>query len=130
MDEHEVASLSLEGLAVMADFMSLYSTHLSIYLTLLFAYCGGMYIAGAKLDRVQLLVATAVFVIAAELQAMGMYAWIAAAEGVVIRLQELNPALEAKHNFDLRRVIGIPLWQAGIIASLLFTWRVRHPKTE
>jgi len=129
MDEHEVASLVLEGSAVVAEFMNLYTTHLSIYLTLLFAYCGAMYIAGAKLDRVQLLVATAVFVIAAELQALGMYAWIGAAEGVLIRLQEIIPALEAKQNFGLRRVIGVPLWQAGIIASLLFMWRVRHPKT-
>ena len=129
MNEYEVASLVLEGLAVIAEFMGLYSTHLSIYLTLLFAYCGAMYIAGAKLDRAQLLVATAVFVIAAELQAMGMYAWIQAAEDVFSKLQELNPALEATHNFRLRRVIGVPLWQAGIIASLLFMWRVRHPKT-
>lgn len=93
---------------------------------LLFAYCGGIYIAGTRLDRLQLAIATSAFVVAAELQALGMYSWILGAETLISRIQEINPLFEAQTKLTFRRLAGIPLWQAGIIASLLFAWRVRR----
>jgi hypothetical protein len=71
------------------------------------------------------------FFCAAELQALVMTTWVNRAYDVMVVITSLNPEITVS-NFlkTVGQLVGLALWQLGIIASLSFMWSVRNPKTE
>lgn len=132
MTEFQVAKLTAQHAMLVAEFMSNYASHLSIYLTLLFSYCIAMFAAAKKLDRTQLAIVTVLFVFAAEFQILSMSRWVDATEVVMARVAELNPEESRRRRPDLAltQVFGKLLWNAGIAACLLFAWRVRREEAQ
>ena len=125
---------------IAASTFSGFSTHLGIYLTLLFAYCVVAYTAGSKLTRFQVILVSVMFFFAAELQTVIMTAMAEASRDAAafgrIFLPEDAPidalsrmGTEAGY-FDEASIVGRLLWQLGIFAALLFMWNVRHSKAE
>jgi hypothetical protein len=113
-----------------------FSTHLGIYLTLLFAYCVVAYIAGAKLSRFQVIAVSAMFFLAAELQAVMMNTLAANSVEVGDLARTFLPpdAQVAEDSAFIRRssfnrpafIVGGTLWQLGIFTALLFMWNIRR----
>ncbi|MEH6517601.1 MAG: hypothetical protein V7742_13015 [Halioglobus sp.] len=130
MTEVEVYEITYSGLGVAAAFMSNYATHVGIYLSLVFGYCVVAYTAGRNLTTFQVIVASSMFIVAAELQAVVMSFWVLSAQEVVSGLKEINPEMGGSGEADVRQIVGIALWQAGILSSLAFMWSIRRSKTE
>lgn len=129
MSEFETAEISAEFLSLAGDFMANYATHLTIYLTLVFAYCAAMYVAGVNLDTLQVTIATVLFVVAAEFQILTMAAWVNSTHSVIATLTDLVPSFEPPGLLEISQVVGLIIWNVGILASLVFVWRVRNHKT-
>ena len=125
MTEVEIAEITAANLEVIAAFSSNYATHVGIYLSLAFGYCAAAYVAGKKLSRFQVILASIMFVAAAELQAVSMTTWVLAAREMLEATAQVNPAIEPQQNSRWVQVFGISLWQLGIIGSISFMWSVR-----
>jgi hypothetical protein len=130
MTEVEMLDLTASNLEVAAAFMSNYATHVGIYLSLVFGYCVVAHLAGDKLTRFQVIVASIMFIAAAELQANLMSLWVISTQEVLSSLAEINPQIEGKADFRALQIFGMSIMQLGILASLAFMWSVRHPKAE
>jgi hypothetical protein len=130
MTEAEMLELTASNLEVAAAFMNNYAAHVGIYLSLVFGYCVAAYAAGDKLTRFQVIVASLMFIAAAELQASLMYMWATGAQAVFVSIGEFNPKIGEAEYYGARKVFGISIIQLGILAPLAFMWNVRHPKTE
>ena len=117
-----------------------FSTHLSIYLTLLFAYCVVAYVAGAKLSRFQVISVSVMFFLAAELQAVIMFNLAESAREIAefargflpqdVSLPEDSRLLRRSQANEPGSMIGGTLWQLGILVALLFMWNVRRSDKE
>ena len=77
-----------------------------------------------------MVLASAMFVAAAELQAALMYLWVTGSRNLLSEVAKLIPEYGAQANFGSGQIFGLAIWQIGILASLAFMWSVRHPKTE
>ena len=130
MTQVEMLDLTASFLEVTAGFMGNYATHVGIYLSLVFGYCVVAYIAGDKLTRFQVIVASIMFIAAAELQANLMSLWVISTQEVLSSIAEINPQIEGKADFRALQIFGMSIMQLGILASLAFMWSVRHPKAE
>jgi hypothetical protein len=130
MTEVELYEITNSSLDVVAAFMSNYATHVSIYLSLVFGYCVVAYTAGRNFTTFQVIVASLMFFVAAEMQAVMMTFWVQSSLDVYHELAKVNPEVGGPGNIAVRHIFGIALWQAGILACLAFMWSVRHPKTE
>jgi hypothetical protein len=111
----------------------LQASHVAIYLTVLFAYVSVAYLAGQKLTRFQLAIVTFLFVTVA-----GREVIVIAAMSRLIRVKTLQ-LVEVYENAPAPGILlgtgdsilwPVAIWSTGIVASLLFMWSVRHPKTE
>ena len=117
-----------------------FSTHLSIYLTLLFAYCVVAYAAGAKLSRFQVISVSIMFFLAAELQAIIMLNLADSARELAefargfmpqdAQLPEDSRLLNPSEANTPGAIVGQVLWQVGIFVALLFMWNVRRSDKE
>jgi glucan phosphoethanolaminetransferase (alkaline phosphatase superfamily) len=130
MTQVEMMDITAAYLEVTAEFMGNYATHVGIYLSLIFGYCVVAYIAGDKLTRFQIILASTMFIAAAELQATLMYTWVASTQEVLNSIAEINPKIKGKAEFGPIHIFGVSVMQLGILASLAFMWSVRHPKAE
>ena len=103
------------------------ATHISIYLTIVFAYFAVAYVVGSKLTRFQLTLATLIFVFACawELFMISILGQSASSVG-----RELLQASEIQLPFNASARVWIVriLWSSGMFAALIFMWSVRHPK--
>ena len=134
MSEVEILDITAANLEVVAAFMSNYATHVGIYLSLAFAYCAAAYVAGNKLTTFQVILATAMFVGAAELHAMSMITWVSAARDMLETTAQINPQIMERQQSQSMtvwtRAFGITVWQVGILGCLFFMWSVRRSKNK
>ena len=131
MSEYELHDITTSYLQVVSAFFGNYATHVGIYLTLIFGFCVVAFTAGQKLTKFQVILASLMFVTAAELQAVMMFTWIVRAFEVAVMLGSIAPDIPPQRaHVPAFQVVGVTLWQLGIIGSLLFMWSVRHPKSE
>ena len=131
MSEYELHDITASYLQVVADFFGNYATHVTIYLTLIFGFCVVAFAAGQKLTKFQVILVSLMFVTAAEIQAVMMFTWIVRAFEVAVMLGSIAPdIIPQRAHVPAIQVVGVTLWQLGIIGSLLFMWSVRHPKVE
>ena len=71
------------------------------------------------------------FFCAAELQALVMTNWVNRAYEVMVIITSLNPDISMSNVLKTGgQLVGVVLWQLGIIASLSFMWSVRHTGNE
>jgi len=129
MTEYELESLRQETLQSVMAIVDVQATHVSIYLTIVFAYFVVAYIAGSNLTRFQLAIATFIFVAACLWELMmiitlGQSATIIGRE--ILQSSEVQPLLGE----SARKWFISILWSSGMLAALVFMWNVRHPKTE
>ena len=113
-----------------------FSTHLGIYLTLLFAYCVVAYTAGAKLSRFQVIAVSAMFFVASELQTVLMNNLAENSVEIADLARTFVPpdapvaedsAFVKRSSFSrLGFIVGGTLWQLGIFTALLFMWNIRR----
>jgi glucan phosphoethanolaminetransferase (alkaline phosphatase superfamily) len=116
---------------VVSAFFGNYAAHLSIYLTLVFGYCVVAYAAGERLTRFQVVLVSLMFFCAAELQAFAMTNWVNRAYDVMVIMTSLNPDMVISSLLKSGvQLLGMVLWQLGIVASLCFMWSIRHPRPE
>ena len=131
MTEFETRSLATDVAQLMTALTDTLGTHSAIFLTLISGYLVVAYLAGTRLTRLQVSIATSIYLVAATYEGLFL---ATAFRGLFLareRLLELNPSL-GDNIFIVARgdKIGLILLLAGILAPLWFMWSVRHAKTE
>lgn len=130
-EQYEVMT-SFADLAMTA--WNAFTTHVSIYLTMLFAYCVVAFTVGSKLSRFQVLTLSIMFVIGAEMQVLQIAQMVTISIFFADLARDIAPEglmmLQKSVIQDSGRVVGFLLWQIGILAALFFMWDIRHPKTQ
>lgn len=126
MTEYEQESLRQETLQSVMALADVQATHVSIYLTIVFAYIVVAYIAGSKLTKFQLAIATFIFVGAClwELMMITSLGQGAAIIGRTIMQSSEVPLFDESVRMWFSRL----LWSSGMFAALIFMWNVRHSK--
>lgn len=130
MTEFETRILATDVAHLLTALSDTLGTHSAIFLTLISGYIVVAYLAGARLTRLQVSIATSIYLVAATYEALFL---ATAFRGLTLarqRLLELNPSL-GDNIFVIARgdKIGLILLLAGILAPLWFMWSVRHAKT-
>ena len=114
----------LETIQTVMAIADVQSTHVSIYLTIIFAYIVVAYVAGSNLSRFQLAIATFIFVAAClwELMMITTLGHAAAFIGrEITQSSEVQPII----NEIVRKWFSRVHWSSGMIAALVFMWSVR-----
>jgi len=117
----------LETIQTVMAIADVQSTHISIYLTIIFAYIVVAYVAGAKLTRLQLALATFVFVAACLWELMMITTLGEGATAIgreVMQSAEVKPLLGESGRKWFVRI----LWSSGMFAALVFMWNIRLSK--
>ena len=146
MSTYEAIDLQLQRWAMAQHSEEMIVVTTTIYLTVVSAFLGAAYIAGAKLTKPQAIIGSAVFTAAALFNAQQVYAFFKDLDGQwriigeqYIQMAEVyeKPAwatygisIQANAAGDLDEYILLGLMILGILASLYFMWSVRHSKTE
>lgn len=131
MTEVEMYEITASYLEVVAAFMGNYASHVSIYLSLVFGYCVVAYAAGGKLTRFQVIVASIMFVAAAEMQTLSMTTWVNSTRDILVELARVNPGIGGRGNITMiQQIAGILIWQLGIVAALIFMISVRRSNAQ
>ena len=102
---------------------------IAIYLSMIFAYTTVAYVAGKQLSKLQVSIATLVYVVASSYMSANI---VYAAIGFVAyqeRMAELIPSEKwAGDVAPLMLYIESVLWPALMLAPLVFMWHVRREK--
>lgn len=125
MTEYEIESLRQANLQSVMALADVQATHVSIYLTIVFAYIVVAYIAGAKMTRFQLGLATFLFVAACLWELMMITSLGTGASTIgreIIEGAEVPQVLSESG----RQWFSWLLWSSGMIAALIFMWDVRR----
>ena len=128
MSEYELITVretiiqSLNGLA------DVQASHIAIYLTLIFAYISVAYIAGSKLTRLQMILVTAVFLLASTREVIAIALLGVAISEKYGHLEKFNASGDVV--IESITLPSLFIWSSGIFISLIFMWSARHTKTE
>ena len=123
MTEYELTDIIMSRFATMTDQAALYFALISGYLVV-------AYLVGKRLTLLQVMVVNSLFVV----WTLGLLAgWHTTLEAIVeleAAIHELG-SFSAVNELSFASAYSFSLVQLlGIIASLIFMWSVRHPKTE
>lgn len=107
----------------------LQASYIAIYLTMVFAYTTVAYVAGEKLSKTQVFIATFVYLLAS----VYVVAIIVSMTNALIvyqeRIQELGVAAVSRvEETTLSLWIDVVVWPSLMAASLVFMWNVRRKK--
>lgn len=104
----------------------LQASHIAIYLTIVFAFIIAAFAAGRRLTRVQVRVATTLFVVAGFVE---VYQIVKTGVGIHYLMQLNESQYGAQGGFGiplvLRVILDTLLWSSGVIGALIFMWNVR-----
>lgn len=107
----------------------LQTSHIAIYLTIVFAFIIAAFAAGKSLTAVQVRVATILFVIAGFFE---VYQIVSIGIGIHFLMQVNASQYGASTSFTmplfLRITLNTLLWSSGVIGALIFMWNVRKGK--
>jgi hypothetical protein len=106
------------------------ATHISIYVTLLFAYVAVAFVVGSRLTRLQVWLTTCLFTAVAAYEVMIIAAVGVASGNATRKVSEFTGDIIAQAPGADTIWPHAILWSSGLIAALIFMWSVRHPKTE
>jgi hypothetical protein len=121
----EAREAVLQSTVALSDLMA---THITIYLTLLFAYIVVSYLVGADLTRLQLLLVTLLFIAASCFEVFNIAVIGYAATLKAGQLAEFGGSFDRSIQPVRNQWPEIVLWSSGIFAALIFMWTVRRPK--
>ena len=105
-------------------------THISIYLTIVTGYIIVAYLVGTKLTRLQVAIATGIYLVAYIFESLILTTIIRTIGKQSSQLLLLDPAVAIGMMAQARApYIGLVILIAGLIAPLWFMWSVRPPKS-
>ena len=132
MTEYELESLRQMTIQSVMSISDVLATHISIYLTIIFAFIAVAYIAGSKLTRLQLIVTCSVFIAAAVWELLIITTYSQAVVVVVVGAELMNVDTEANPPFSTttRLWFSRVMWSSGMFAALVFMWSVRSTTRE
>ncbi len=122
----------VEMFEMAAAYISNAMTAFGIYLTIVFAYLATTYFVGKDLSRIQTLIISVLFVVAATVALLTFRTQSLAVihfQGQLNAVNNVFSFANAPIAHNMTKVI-LPLFAGGILASLYFMWDVRHPKPE
>ena len=131
MTEYEVAILRNDAagnILMMGDGIA---SHIAIYLTLISGYLIVAFLAGNKLSKVQVSIATALYTLAYLFQSLMLLAYFRAAGRAIDYYQTLHPTAGVGLIGDLGGgYLGLIVVILVYIASIWFMWNVRRAKNS
>ena len=131
MTEFETRILRTDVAQLMTALSDVLGTHTAIFLTLISGYLVVAYLAGAKLTRLQVSIATTIYIVAAAYEGLFMASIFRAMALARESYLKLDPSFSDSIFVAVRgEQIGFTVLWAGVLAPLWFMWSVRHPKTE
>jgi hypothetical protein len=115
---------------LLASLSDALGTHISIYLTIVTGYIIVAYLVGTKLTRLQVAIATGIYLVAYIFESLILTTIIRTIGKQSSQLLLLDPAVAIGMMAQARApYIGLVILIAGLIAPLWFMWSVRHPKS-
>jgi hypothetical protein len=103
--------------------------YFSIWLTVLSAYAVIAYLAGKDLTTFQTVWVNTLYLFGSLLSIMGFYGGYRSQLFYINKLKELNP--ESPQIMSTNMLLSVTGFAILVtMATLLFMWQVRHPKTE
>jgi len=128
MTEYELITARETILQSLTGISEVQASHIAIYLTLIFAYISVAYIAGSKLTRLQMILATAVFLLASTREVIAIALLGVAISEKYGQLEKFNASGDVV--IESITLPSLFIWSSGIFISLIFMWSARHTKTE
>lgn len=122
-------SNELETIQAVMAIADVQATHVSIYLTIVFSYFVVAYVAGHKLTRFQLGLASFIFVCACTWE-LFMISTRGQSASFVGRDLLQDSEVQPLFNESVRVWIVRILWSSGMFAALVFMWNVRTSKED
>jgi hypothetical protein len=115
---------------LLASLSDALGTHISIYLTIVTGYIIVAYLVGTKLTRLQVAIATGIYLVAYIFESLILTTIIRTIGKQSSQLLLLDPAVAIGMMAQARApYIGLVILIAGLIAPLWFMWSVRPPKS-
>ena len=131
MTEFETRILVTDTAQLMTAMADVLGTHTAIFLTLISGYLVVAYLAGAKLTRLQVSIATSMYVVAAAYEGLFMASIMRAMALARESYLKLNPSFSDSAFVAVRGdQIGLVILLAGVLTPLWFMWSVRHARSE
>lgn len=131
MTEFETRILATDVAQLMTALADVLGTHASIFLTLISGYLVVAYLVGEKLTRLQVSIATAIYIVAATYEGLFLASTFRALVLARESYLKLEPAFSDSAFVVVRGdQIGLVVLFAGVLAPLWFMWSVRHAKKE
>ena len=115
-----------ELLDLMASMEAHMATQFSLYLTVISAYMVVAYLAGEKLTRVQVWIASVLMLFAAGGQTWALYTTTGRVMEYLQLKQEYSPLTNYELNFAANSYTWVFILSFGIVAALYFMWGVRR----
>lgn len=107
------------------------ASHIAIYLTLISGYLIAAFLAGNRLSKVQVSIATALYTLAYLFQSLMLLAYFRAAGRAIDHYQTLSPATGVGLIGDVGGAyLGLIVVILVYIASIWFMWNVRRAKNS
>ena len=140
MTEYEIADLAIsnqEAIMHRIDIIQEYGNGIAngieIFMTAIFGYLVAAYFIGPNLNKAQVLVLTALYIVFQTLNIIGIMgtaqAWLIS----VGLLAEAAPTMPLPNTLETKEPTNLAMLSllvGSTLASLYFMWTVRHPKTE
>ena len=131
MTEFEAAILQYDVAAIIMMMGDGIASHIAIYLTLISGYLIAAFLAGNRLSKVQVSIATALYTLAYLFQTLMLFAYFRAAGRAIDHYQTLVPATGAGLIGDAGGgYLGLIVVVLVYIASIWFMWNVRRAKNS
>jgi hypothetical protein len=130
MTEYELESLRQITIQSVMSTSDVLATHISIYLTIIFAYIAVAYIAGSKLTKLQLIITSAVFIAAALWELLMIITYSQSVVTLGAELLAANSEISPLFSNTARLWFSRVMWSSGMFAALIFMWSVRSSNNE
>jgi magnesium-transporting ATPase (P-type) len=102
------------------------ATHVAIFLTVLFAYIVVAFVAGAQLNRLQLVITNLLFIIVSAYQIAIIASANIASGKAMAKLAEFSNETVVSAPGVGTAWPDILMWGSGVVAGLVFMWSVRR----
>jgi len=129
MTEYEVSDRLLSLSANIIAMNDAQASHIAIYLSVVFGFIAAAYVAGAKLTKLQAIIAYVVFSLFAAVEVFRIVSYGVGMNMLLLQAKEWGSTINAlTMDPQTRLIVTTLLWSVGAIGALLFMWSVRNPK--
>ncbi|MGR8949759.1 MAG: hypothetical protein ACU84Q_17085 [Gammaproteobacteria bacterium] len=117
-----------EAIEALADIAAVAATYFSVFMSLTFAYLTVAYLVGATLNKFQLVLTTAIYVLSAAMMGASTTVWTKAWMKLYNREQTVFTGSWVADSFNWETTLSI-LLTAVVIASVYFMYDIRKRAT-